>query len=196
MKSLLCGALSLAVTFTAGTPSRCADKSKLAWDSTKVLDVKKEMETLEASFPGPPTKGNYEERAEKVDELLGKRLSHQEMSDLAATCGTLPLDEDKWSRFDRALILEMTWVFLSTGDRDSLVTLFSTRFPSTYHFTDIEGLLVLHGGKIKDSVLVLGDAYSRCPCPRCGRSSRKRFGVDSGVPAFAEKMMLNSLRMR
>ena len=59
----------------------------------------------------------------------------------------------------------MVWVFLKEGDRDSLVTLFSTRFPSRYHFMEIENLLVRHGEKLKDPVLVLGDAYAKAQIP-------------------------------
>jgi formylglycine-generating enzyme required for sulfatase activity len=87
------------------------------------------------------------------------------MSELAATCDRLPVSEKDWSGFERCLILEMASIFLKDGDRDSLVTLFSTRLPSRYHFMDIEDLVVRCGTKLKDPVLVLGDAYAKCQVP-------------------------------
>ena len=137
----------------------------LSWVSPKVLEVKKDFESLRASFTEPSTQSNYGERATKISDLLRKRLSHQEMSELAATCDKLPVSEKDWSGFERCLILEMASVFLKEGDRDSLVALFSTRFPSRYHFMDIEDLVVRHGTKLKDPVLILGDAYSKCQVP-------------------------------
>ena len=164
MRTMLCRALLGAVLCVLHSGCGTEDP-KLSWNSPKVLEVKKEFEALEASFTGPSTKDNYGERATKVGDLLKKRLSHREMSRLAATCETLPVHEENWSPFERSLILEMVWVFLKSGDHDSLVTLFSNRFPSRYHFMDTEDLLVRHGEKLKDPILILAEAYSKAQVP-------------------------------
>ena len=60
--------------------------------------------------------------------------------------------------------LEVAAVLLiDSGDRDGLLTLFSIRFPRRiHHYTDTEFLLVLRGTKIKDPILILGEAYAKC----------------------------------
>ena len=118
-------------------------------------------------------------------DLLRKRLSHREMSELAATCGSLPVAEKDWSEFEYSLLLEMVWVFLKSGDHDSLVTLFSNRFPSRYHFMDIEELLVLHGKGLKDPILILGEAYSKTQYGRFGRPLHRPFAAALRVLEFA-----------
>ena len=137
----------------------------LAWDSPKMLEVKKDHDAILATFRGPDNKDTYEQRTREITALYRKRLSHQEMSGLAESCDSLPVEEVNWNNFQCTLILEMVWTFLKAGDRQSLVTLFSTRFPSDYHFLDIEALLVLHGKAIKDPILILGDAYSKSKVP-------------------------------
>lgn len=165
MKTLLCPVLLFAAICISVPFSWGAENGKLSWDSAKVVEVKKEYDTLIASLSEPSNKSNYEKRAIKVSDFLRKHFSHQEMSDLAAMCGMVPVDEKDWSGFEWYLILEMASVFLKDGDRNSLVTLFSTRFPSRFHFMDIEDMVVRHGTKLKDPVLILGDAYSKCQVP-------------------------------
>ena len=165
MKWLFCEIVLFAIICIPVVSSRGAEKSKLTWDSPRVLEVKKDYELLVGSFTEPSTKSNGGERMTKIGDLLKKRLSHREMSELAATCDTLPVAVKDWTDFELSLMLEMTWVFLKDADRDSLVTLFSNRFPQCYDFPDIEDLLVLHGAKLKDPVLILGDAYSKCRVP-------------------------------
>ena len=47
----------------------------LFWNSPKVLEVQKKFQALCATFTGPLTKDNYEERATKIADLLKEQLS-------------------------------------------------------------------------------------------------------------------------
>ena len=162
MKALLCQMMLYAVI---GFPVQFgfgAENSKLSWDSPKVQQLKQDWGALGASFVDPTTKSNYGERAGKLDDLLRNRLTHQEMRELADTCRTLPAEPQGFEYHLREFMVE---TFVTAGDRDSLVAVFSTRFPACYHLSDIEDFLVRHGEKLKDPILILGEAYSKAKLP-------------------------------
>ncbi|MCX7427696.1 MAG: SUMF1/EgtB/PvdO family nonheme iron enzyme [Planctomycetia bacterium] len=149
-----------------------------------MLEVKGEWQALRDSFPeGSWSKDNSGERTKALHEVLEKRLSHQDMSALAATCGTLAVDENDWSGFEGCVIDEMIDAFTAAGDRENLVTLLSTRCPSHYGSMDIEDYLVRIGEKsLKDPVLILGEAYSQCQVPHVRKTIAK--AVRRGLKGF------------
>ena len=142
----------------------CWPAPQLAWDSPKVLAVNKQFDALTASFGrrGRPTFGRQEQQ---LDAFLQKSFSPQELRGLARTCAALPVDEDRWSDFQRHLIADMTQSFLATGDRASLVTLFSTRAPTACDYEYMDAYLATHDQTIKYPILILGDAYGQCTEP-------------------------------
>ncbi len=151
-----------------------------------MLEVKKAWQTLHDSFPERSwSKENIEERTTMLHGVLKSRLSHQDMAALAKTCGTLAVNEYEWSDFDRSVIEALLEVFATSGDRENLVTLLSLRCPSQYGVMNIEGYLVHIGAKkLKDPVLILGEAYSRCQVPevqkviaKAVRRGFKGFGI-------------------
>jgi hypothetical protein len=133
-----------------------------------MLGVKKEWQTLHDSFPeGSWSKHNYLESMTMLHGVIKRQLSHQDMIALAATCETLAVDEHHWNEFERCVIDEMFDAFATSGDRENLVALLSTRCPSHCGFMDVEACLVRIGEKkLKDPVLILGEAYSRCQVPQ------------------------------
>ncbi|MCX7424353.1 MAG: hypothetical protein NTW96_01745 [Planctomycetia bacterium] len=100
--------------------------------------------------------------------LLENNLSMADMRHLAATCETLPIHEWKDPNgFETRVLQFVVSSLIDAGDRDSLVTLLSTRYPVNIGpETNTAYWLVVYAKKsLKDPVLVLGDAYSRCKVP-------------------------------
>lgn len=170
-----------------------------SWDCSRMLEVKKEWQALHDSFPErSSSKDNFEERTKMLHAVVKRQLTHEDMGTLAATCGTLSADENAWSEFERCTIEEMLQVFVTSGDRDNLVKLLSTRCPSHYGFMDIEDYLVRIGEKkLEDPVLILGEAYSKCQVPqvrkviaKAARRGLKGFGIRANNDAeFVERAM-------
>ncbi len=164
-----------------------------------MLEVKKEWQTLHDSFPERSwSKVNFDERTTMLHGVIKRRLSHHDMVALAETCGMLAIDENDWSKFDRCVIEVMVNGFAASGDRKNLVTLLSTRCPSCCGFTDVEGYLLQIGVKnLKDSVLIFGEAYSRCQVPQvrkviasAARRGLKGFGIGGNDDAeFVHRAM-------
>jgi hypothetical protein len=106
------------------------------------------------------------ERRLKAEGVMSQGFSRQELHDLAASCATMPVNEEDWTDFASLLIRQMFYGFLSSGDREGLVTLLSGRCPREIaHAYDVEYYLVDEGKKLKDPILVLGEAYAKCKVP-------------------------------
>jgi hypothetical protein len=58
-------------------------------------------------------------------------------------------------------------VFVTSGDRESLVTMLSRRFPPNNGSsnTETEVFLIRYGVRLGDPILILGEAYSKCQIP-------------------------------
>jgi len=159
-------------------------QSKLTWDSSKVAGVDREWHALDDSYARPMTNEKYDERIDRLAALVRRRFSNAELRDLAETCGTLPVEPKDWGDFRCDLIDEMAFRFITSGDRESLVTLFSNRFPPRYYVQDIENLLVERGNGMREPVLVLGEAYLRCHVPEVRREiagAVRRGFIGSGI---------------
>ena len=147
---------------------------------------------------GPGRKPISQKERRCFSAVLKKQLSHQDMGVLAATCGTLAVDEDHRSNFERSVIEAMLDAFATSGDRRNLVTLLSTRCPSHCGFWDVEDCLVRIGEKkLEHPVLILGEAYSRCQVPEVRkviasavRRALKGFGIRGNDDAeFVQRAM-------
>ena len=70
-----------------------------SWNCDRMLEVQKEWQTLHDSFDDKWTKDNYTERTRKLQGVLKKHLSPQDMAVLAATATAA--HENTGSEFDR-----------------------------------------------------------------------------------------------
>jgi hypothetical protein len=154
------------------------EESIRSWDSPKLKRIQKEWETLwdaARKTQGKDRVEKYGLKNEKLDEeldaIIERQVSHEEMRRLAVSCGALGVRAKDRSDFDNAMLSATLLTSVNAGDRASLVTLLSTRCPvRVFPDQDIEFFLVLRGeGKIKDPILILGDAYSKCKTPAVRR---------------------------
>jgi hypothetical protein len=148
-----------------------------------MLEVQKEWESFnKAAENTPPEKieeqlGSKNEILDKMlNDILRKHFSQADQRCLAASCGTLLILAQDRTRFANAVLDFLIVSFLERADRDSLVTLMSTRCPLHIGPESIEFVLVHSGTRIKDPILVLGDAYTKCKTPevRCNLASAAR----------------------
>lgn len=141
-----------------------------SWDAPRLLDIKKEWAAVWTLFykttPVGQQKDNYDDAEDRANAILRKHFSKQDLRHLAATCGTLPIHENDQNLFTRDVLSYMVKVFVDLGDRDSLVKLLSTRCPTTIRGNEyLEYCLVSGGDQLKDPILILGEAYSKCRVP-------------------------------
>jgi hypothetical protein len=112
----------------------------------------------------------YGLKNEKLDNMLLRilesNLSYDDLRTLTAMCETLPVRAKDRNDFTNAVLAYMEKTFILSGDRDNLVKLLSTRCQlEVVLYVDIEFYLVLHGKKLKDPILVLGEAFSKSKVP-------------------------------
>ena len=155
----------------------------LSWDSPKMRQIKAEWQSLQQTYdrnpekiPGKYGKIKYGNLLRMCDRLLRKRLSDQDLRELTSSCHTLPIRDADRDFFDNEVLGFMVRAFVATGDRDSLVKLLSTRGTRSVvggWLTPVEYYLASQAGrnlgfrlvKLKDPILVLGDAYAECSIP-------------------------------
>jgi uncharacterized protein (TIGR03067 family) len=102
------------------------------------------------------------------ERLFRTRFSEQDLRKLVTSCDSLSVHfEDRVEdRFSRDVLAFMVKSFVDLGDRVSLVELLSKRCPSRIHASEtIEYYLAFHGKRLKDPILVLGEAYATCEEP-------------------------------
>ena len=129
-----------------------------------MLKVKTEWESLYK--PGAADQDEYGKLLESLDAVLEKHLSRRDVRQLAASCGTLAKTEKECSNFENAVLAYSVRVLVKSGDREDLVKTLSTRCPHLINMYEaIEFHLALRGKNLKDPLLVLGEAYSRCRIP-------------------------------
>lgn len=145
-----------------------------SWHSPRMLEIAHEwgslMEEYNIAPVGEETGEKYglknEKLYEMLDNILEKHLSKADLRQLAETCGELPAHAWKRSEFANAVLEYMTMRFIRSGDRENLLKLLSTRFPDQIGFqTPIECGIVSWGKKLKDPILLLGEAYSKSEEP-------------------------------
>ena len=149
-----------------------AEEAVTSWDSPKLLRIKEDWRALWETYLKTPEKlpadrsNSYEKVKEMQGHLFRTSLSDKEARNLAASCGSLPVRCKDWSEPDNAVVAFMVEAFVYSRDRESLVRLFSTRFPLWIGNWPTEYYLAMAAeGRLKDAILVLGEAYSKSRVP-------------------------------
>jgi hypothetical protein len=138
----------------------------LSWNSSEMRALEKEWQAIRdmpaEQIPGADGKTKYCEQLRMVERLFRNRLSEQNVYQLAGSCDALPVRaEDRV--FEESVLAFLVKVLVELGDREALVRLLSTRSPTWFDGIEpIECRLVVRGERLKDAILILGDAYSRC----------------------------------
>ena len=187
------------------------DDAILSWRSPRMCAIENEYNLLlqrhstkQAADPVAAME-IYAERRRACTRLLSGRLSYQDLRQLAASCDTLPPRfEDRQYGFIGATLAFMVESFVAAGDRQSLVELLSTRFVSRIgEHDDIELYLAtrgdvyldFRGNRLRDPILVLGDAYAKCTIPEVrdeiAASVRRGFGT-LGIKAKDDREFVNT----
>ncbi len=155
--ALICVAVAIVGGCTANEPIT-------SWDSPRLLEVQKEWDSL--ARMRTQDKDKYEEQKNKLNRVLKSSLSYDDLRHLGATCGTLAVRAKDRSGFANAVLAYMEETFVDRGDRDNLVKVLSTRCQLNLGgYIDIEFYLAFFGKKLKDPILVLGEAFSKCQAP-------------------------------
>lgn len=127
------------------------------WDT-----LEKNPEKVRGEF----SKVKYGNTTILVTRLFEKRLSERELRQLAASSEMIPILPDDRSRFVNDLLPFMVKAFVELGDRENLIELLSRRCPSRIDWPEnLEYYLAFRAKKLKDPILVLGEAYSKCHVP-------------------------------
>jgi hypothetical protein len=150
--------------------SGCGAEPITSWDSPRLAKVQREWESLRDAAKKLPEKegvrkygSKYERLGEMLHDIVQKQLSHEEMRQLAASCGSLPIREKDRSDFVNAVLSGMAYKFVTSGDRDTLVKFLSIRcLVRAAPNCDIEYFVLVYGDKLKDPITVLGEAFSKC----------------------------------
>jgi hypothetical protein len=117
----------------------------------------------------------YGLKDEKLDDMLyhlvHDNLSPKDLRRLAATCDSLPAGYYKWTPFARDVFTEIMVSFVDAGDGDAIVETLSLRCPDCIRdWCFMERYLVEYGDKLKEPILLLGDAFRKCKDPAVRRS--------------------------
>ena len=153
------------------------EEANISWDCPKIREVEREWQSLQetydkpvAEIPGRDGKDNYIEMQKMTERLLRKRLSEQELHQLAVSCDKLPVRIGE-CRFIRDVLALLVKCLVGSRDRETLVRLLSARCPSQIDPPEnIEFYLAFHGKELKDPILVLSEAYSQCEVPETRHS--------------------------
>ena len=114
----------------------------------------------------PDGKTRYGQALRAIDRLMAKRLSRQDVAQLAATSDKLAARDKDRSQFENEVLAFLVKEFVKAGDRESLVGLLSKRCPSRIDVAElIEFYLAFVGQKLKDPILIFGEAYAKCQVP-------------------------------
>lgn len=156
----------LLVLVTLAIHQGCKEGSPIAsWDCPKMATIETNWNAVETELHG--NVGSKDENLiEGRYKVLATQLSLDDLRGLLASCDSLPIADRQRGEFINAVLAFMVERFVDSGDRQSVVRLLSKRCPihiSFYH--DIEFFLAYRGNKLKDPILVLGNAYSECTIP-------------------------------
>ncbi len=141
-----------------------AAKPKLSWDGPEFRQMEKEWLDMTVPPDTSPKSKPYL-RYRQLVELLNKKLPKKDIPDLIASLRTVPIDADKQTYFQKTLLDALATNLMESRDRENLVALFSTHFTNYISFGTTEWGLVCFGKKMKDPILVLGEAYRRSRDP-------------------------------
>ncbi|MDZ4850144.1 MAG: TIGR03067 domain-containing protein [Pirellulaceae bacterium] len=155
-----------------GNKQAMTQESHITWDSPKMFEIKREWDSLrdiytksmEKLSEAKESRDTHRELVRMQGDLLRKRFSDNDVRQLAANCESLPVHWRDWSEFDRAVVHFMFDVLVYLRDRESLVTLLSTRFPLRIGNWPIEESLAREA-RLNNPILILGEAYAKCRIP-------------------------------
>ena len=194
--ALLC--VALIVPQGCGGPPAAREQPPISWNSPRMRAIQKEWHSLWDAYDKwspdlDPSTGRvrgengmtkYSDLQRAIPELLRSRLSDENVRELAATCGEVPLSATL-EGFTHDVLAFMVTALAESGDRDRLVRLLSTRCPSRINFpVDIEYYLAGQERTLKDPVKVLAEAYAISKVPETRHAlaaAIKRGFVASGV---------------
>ncbi|HEY2411267.1 MAG TPA: hypothetical protein VGI40_03445 [Pirellulaceae bacterium] len=160
--------VALAVQHGCGWNQGMPEEKHITWDSPKMHEIERQWQSLQDAYdnnsetiPGKPGKDKYAQLEKMVNNLLRKNLSDRELRKLAGSTGTIPD-----LGFGHEVVEFMVRYFTRSGDRESLIALLSKRCPGRVGFYDtVEFCLTHRGQRLKDPILILGEAYSKCQVP-------------------------------
>lgn len=137
------------------------ETSLVSWDSAKRRSIERAWVAKRASSDvradDPSDIGTA-----LLADLLKKELAKYELRQLAASFASLHADDE----FGHALRDATIDVFLESADREGLVILLAANCPSrVFGQHDIEFYIVQFAKGMNDSVLILGEAYSKASSP-------------------------------
>lgn len=175
--------------------------SAVDWNSPRMLEIEREWRSLEDAYdtddernPGFP-KVQYEEHLRSIDRFFRTRFPGRDLCELAASSKLPQVPEDQ-STFIYAMLTFMVKEFVQSGDRQCLVDLLAKRCPGRIHGPeDIEFYLTFHGKKLKDPILVLGEAYAKCRVPETGHAlaaAVRRGFAGFGIPGKDDAEFINN----
>jgi hypothetical protein len=141
-----------------------ADHPPISWQSPRMLKIQEEWNSLASQKT--QSKSEYAKIIESLENVLKSNLSDADVRQLAASCDTVPAKEEDRSEFESAVLGYTVQTLVKAGDREQLVTLLSRRCPSRVRPRDcIEFELADAGARLKDPIVILSEAYSKCDVP-------------------------------
>lgn len=179
---LLVVCIALAFQSGCGREQVGKEDEPISWDSSKVRALQTQWQALQAGFcklaERMPGRGKdlYCQRGLAVDRLFRKTLSDEDLQQLARSCQAMPEEP-----FTRDLTEFMARTLIALGNRESVVSLLSVRCPGEVGaYEHIEFCLAGRGNRLKDPILVLGEAYSKSRVPenrhQLAAAVRRAFG--------------------
>lgn len=152
-------------TATTDGTQRPQGSATVSWGSPKIKEIEKVWNREKPTTSDDP-KNLQGIQLKLLAELLAGRLSENELKELAASCVSMPVRPRDFTMDDHFRIQALLVALVKIGSRDGLVTLLSTRCPKGVLARQIEFYIVLTGRKkMKDPILVLCDAYTKCRVP-------------------------------
>jgi len=141
------------------------------WDSPQMREIEAEWRSLRGAYTkdrpsrGDDVPGRYMKYVGSVERLFQTRFSPRRLRELAAS-SKMPILADDEGGFANDLLAFMVKAFVQTGDREGLLELLSKRCPSRIDGPEtLEYCLTYRGWRLKDPMLVLGEAYARSRVP-------------------------------
>jgi hypothetical protein len=141
-----------------------SNKPGVIWGGPQLRRIESEWSKMTVP-PGTMPRSVQPVRVWQLKGLIDKNVPKQEMPGLIASLRNVPTDQEKQTEFQWMFVLALENLLIDRGDRDNLVALFSTHFTSRMLGATTETVLVVEGKKMKDPILVLGEAFDRSKEP-------------------------------
>jgi hypothetical protein len=144
-----------------------------SWKSPRLLRIEKEWQSLQddaKKMSADERVRRYGRKNDKLydvlDDAIASQLSDDDMRHLVDSCGSIPARVKDRSAFTNAALAHIVRASVASGDRERLVKLLATRFPLRAGVVEpIEFHLAFRGKKLKDPIMILGEAYTKCQDP-------------------------------